>query len=296
VRQCSFERIYFSKAGDPAVYQERKALGTSLAPRLLEVLGDDIGNAVFTYVPNSGESALIGLVAELNRLVCGKSVVRVEKLVHKNQRLRTFITNDRDRCNLVARLYSMTKGIIEPHNTLVVIDDSIVRGTTLRESIIKELIGLHPKRIIFVSSAPPVLYPDCYGIDMSQLGNFIAFQAMVELLKQDGNEWLFAEIEKKCKAQKDLPPDQLTNYVRELYDHCNLEALEAKIAQLIRPVDTLWKGDIQIMYQTIDGLHAAIPNHSGDWYFTGYYPTPGGYQVLNTSYLQWRKGSAARAY
>jgi amidophosphoribosyltransferase len=293
-RSCSFERIYFSKASDPAIYQERKALGKHCAPLVLQALDDDIKNAIFTYIPNSGESAFLGLVEELHRLQ--GSPVRVEKLVYKNQRLRTFITNDSDRCNLVARLYTMTKGIVTSNDTLVVVDDSIVRGTTLRESIIKELIRLNPKRIIFVSSAPPVLYPDCYGIDISQLGNFIAFRAMVELLKQEGKEYLLEEIRCKCNEQKDAPSHMMINYVQKLYNQCSVEALTAKIAELVRPADMPWNGEIKIMYQTVDGLHDAIPGHSGDWYFTGNYPTSGGYKVLNTSYLQWCERSSKRAY
>jgi amidophosphoribosyltransferase len=295
IRQCSFERIYFSKVNDPVIYEGRKRLGKNLAERVFEILGPDIINAVFTYIPNSSESAFIGFVEELQR-VCGNTPVRVEKLVHKNQHLRTFITNDRDRCNLVARLYSTTKGIITPHDTLVVIDDSIVRGTTLRKSIIKELINLQPKQIIFVSSAPLVLYPDCYGIDMSQIGSFIAFQAMVELLKEEGKSYLFEEIANKCEAQKYFPVNEMINYVQELYKNCSKEALEHRIATMIRPKDLPWSGNIQIVYQSIKGLHAALPDYSGDWCFTGNYPTPGGYKVLNTSYLRWYKGCDMRAY
>ncbi len=294
VRQCSFERIYFSRSNDPAIYNERKLLGKNLAPRVMEVLGDDIENALFAYVPNSSESAFIGLTQELARI--SSHPIRAEKLIHKNQRLRTFIAHDQGRRNLVARLYSMTRGIVQPHNTLVVIDDSIVRGTTLRESLIKELAQLNPKRIIFISSAPPVMYPDCYGIDMSQIGKFIAFQAVVALAKEQRKELLLEQIKDACLAQAEWQPDLMVNYVRSLYQQFSLEEIAAKICQLVRPADLAWPGDIQIIYQTIDGLHNAMPEYTGDWYFTGNYPTPGGYKVLNTSYLNWYNGLDGRAY
>jgi amidophosphoribosyltransferase len=297
LRQCSFERIYFSKASDPAIYQERKALGKNLAQQVMQALGDDIEHAVFAYIPNSSESAFIGLVEELNLLRPTLPPVRVEKLVYKNQRLRTFIAQDADRKNnSVARLYTATRGIVTAQDTLVLVDDSIVRGTTLRDSIVKELSRLNPKRIIFVSSAPPVLYPDCYGIDMSQIGNFIAFQAAVALLKQENKAHVLESIRDKCEAQKDLPSDQMINYVQELYQHFTLDQLAAKIVELARPFDLSWQGEFQIIYQTVDGLHSAMPEYSGDWYFTGNYPTPGGYKVLNTSFVQWSKGSNKRAY
>jgi amidophosphoribosyltransferase len=303
LRRCSFERIYFSRSNDPAIYEERKALGKNLAPRVLDALDNNLEQVIFTYVPNSSESAFIGLIAELNQLVrqqkiiTGTDGVRVEKLIHKNQRLRTFIANDNNRHNLVARLYSMTKGIVKPEHTLVVLDDSIVRGTTLRKSIIAELIALNPKRIIFVSSAPPVMYPDCYGIDMSQIGHFIAFQAAIALLKEQGQKSIIADINALCMAQKNMHPSCISNYVQKLYEAFTLEELSVKIAELVRPADTLkWHGKIDIIYQTIDGLHAAMPDYSGDWYFTGNYPTPGGYKVLNTSYMQWYQGLETRAY
>ncbi len=288
LRQCSFERIYFSKATDPDIYHERKLLGKNLALQVLQVLGNDIESAIFTYVPNSGEVALIGLIEELHNLRPNR-IIRVEKLIYKNQRLRTFIVNDNDRCNLVARLYTMTKGIITCKDTLVVVDDSIVRGTTLRESIIKDLARLNPKRIIFISSAPPVYYPDGYGIDMSQLGSFVAFQAVVELAKQENKQSLLEDIKNKCI-------NQMLNPVKKLYEQFSVEQIAAKIVELSRPDDLLWDGQIQIIYQTIEGLHNAMPNYLGDWYFTGNYPTSGGYKVLNTSYLQWYYGSNERAY
>jgi amidophosphoribosyltransferase len=303
LRECSFERIYFSRSNDPAIYQERKALGKNLAHQILNAVDYSLENVLFTYVPNSSEVAFIGLIEELNKVCIHQNIlkknektVRVEKLIHKNQRLRTFITSDKNRTNCVAKLYSTTKGIVKPYHTLVVIDDSIVRGTTLRESLLKELIALNPARIIFVSSAPPILYPDCYGIDMSQLGRFIAFQAAVALLKEQGQGTVLKEIYDACKAQKGKPAQQLINYVQKIYEQFTADQLSTKIAELVRAQDLMWKGDIQVIYQTLDGLHNAMPEYTGDWYFTGLYPTPGGLKVLNTSYIQWYEGSDARAY
>ena len=297
VRKCAFERIYFSRDSDPAIYQERKELGKQLAQRVIQELGEDITNAIFTYVPNSSEPAFIGLVEEVNKLVYAQkkdsfTSVRVEKLIHKNQRLRTFIANDSSRNNLVARLYTMTKGIINDQITLVVVDDSIVRGTTLKESILKQLAQLNPKKIIFVSSAPPVLYPDCYGVDISQIGRFIAFQAAIELIKKQGKDYLIQEIKDACHASD----CKSVNVVKKIYDQFSFDELMAEIAHLIRPQGLTWQGDFVVIYQTVEGLHKAIPHYTGDWYFTGDYPTPGGYNVLHKSFLQWLQGSTKRAY
>jgi amidophosphoribosyltransferase len=222
--------------------------------------------------------------------------LRIEKITHKDQLVRTFITQDKKRLNLVGYTYDITRGIVNQDDTLVVIDDSIVRGTTLREAILNQLIRLNPKKIIIVSSAPPILYPDCYGIDMSQLNRFIAFQAVITLLHEQGNHILIDTIADKCKKQRGLPASKISNYVKELYNQVSLEQLETKVAELVRP-QTEWTGEIQIIYQTIEGLHAAIPQYTGDWYFTGDYPTPGGYKVINTSFLQWYEGNSnARAY
>jgi amidophosphoribosyltransferase len=297
VRKCSFERIYFSRDSDPAIYKERKALGKELAARVVQELGQDIDNAVFTYVPNSSEPAFIGLVEEVNKLVYAQkkdsfTSVKVEKLIHKNQRMRTFIANDSSRNNLVARLYTMTKGIITDQMTLVVVDDSIVRGTTLKESIIRQLAQLNPKKIIFVSSAPPVLYPDCYGVDISQIGRFVAFQAAIALIKKQGKEYILQEIKDACHASD----CKSVNVVKKIYDQFSFDELMAEIAQQIRPQGLAWQGDFVVIYQTVEGLHRAIPAHTGDWYFTGDYPTPGGYNVLHKSFLQWFQGSNKRAY
>ncbi len=320
VRQCTFERIYFSRGNDPEIYNERKALGRNLAPRVLEALDNDIENAIFSFVPNTAESAYMGLVEELGRctreqyeaqvwekIQSGKvdrsdlsdllnGHLRTEKIAHKDQRLRTFITHDAARRDLVLHIYDITRGIVKPTDTLVVLDDSIVRGTTLRESIITILSRLNPKKIIIVSSAPPIMYPDCYGIDMSQLGRFIAFEAAVGLLKDRGEEALLDEVEQRCQFQAEHPPAKIVNHVKTIYDQFTLEELSAKVSQLVHPTSIPWKGEVRVIYQDIDGLRAALPHHTGDWYFTGNYPTPGGFRVLNTSYLNWRKAADIRAY
>ncbi len=320
IRQCSFERIYFSRGNDHEIYEERKALGKNLAPRILERLGESVDRAVFSFIPNTAESAYLGLLQETERImrhrgaeeVCrlvqeGRATpdrirtlmdvrVRAEKVAHKDQRLRTFITHDAARRDLVSHVYDITRGTIRPDDTLVVIDDSIVRGTTLRESIITILTKLNPERIIVASSAPPILYPDCYGIDMSQLGRFIAFEAAVNLLRARGEADLIGEVESLCKAQDSLAPESMKNHVRLIYDRFTQDELSAEIARLIRPTDTPWKGEVEVIYQTVEGLRRAMPNHTGDWYFTGDYPTPGGYRVLNRAFLNWCRKSDSRAY
>lgn len=320
LRQCTFERIYFSRGNDPAIYEERKSLGRNLAPRLLEVLQADVDHAVFSFIPNTAESAYLGLLEETERLVRMQKAeeltakvaagvaqpsdvdgilnwrVRAEKIAHKDQRLRTFITHDKARRDLVTHIYDITRGVVTPEDTLVVIDDSIVRGTTLRESIITILSRLKPRRIVVLSSSPPIMYPDCYGIDMSQLGRFIAFEAAVGLLKDRGEKWLLEEVERKCKDQEGTPPDQMTNYVAEIYDRFTLKEIEGKVAELVRPHNIPWEGEVLLMYQSVEGLREAMPDHTGDWYFTGQYPTVGGYAVLNRSYLNWRSNKDGRAY
>ena len=319
-RHCVFERIYFSRGNDKDIYQERKALGESLAPRVLEAVDHDLDRTVFSYIPNTAETAFFGLLHETERLMRERNAdalwehlqrgsvdrvmvdrlmdvrVRAEIVAHKDQKLRTFITGDHSRRDLVLHIYDMTPGSVGPDDTLVVIDDSIVRGTTLRESIITILARLHPRRIIVVSSCPPILYPDCYGIDMSQLGRFVGFEAAVALARETGRAAVLDEIEAACLAQQDLPPERLHNHVARLYDLFSLEELSDRIARLLRPTDIDWDGELRVMYQSIEGLRRAIPDHTGDWYFTGDYPTPGGYRVLNTSFLNWRRNLDHRAY
>jgi amidophosphoribosyltransferase len=319
-RQCTFERVYFSRGNDPDIYRERKQLGCHLARRVLDLIDWKVRSTVFGFVPNTAETASLGLVQEAQRLVRARQVddvwhhieqgtasraqlqelqmdlVRVERVAYKDQKLRTFITHDAARRDLVMHVYDIVRDIVTPQDTLVMLDDSIVRGTTLRESIITILGRLNPARIIIVSSAPPICYPDCYGIDMSHLNRFIAFQAAVALVEDAGETALLDEIEADCLAQADRPPEQMVNHVARLYDRFDQEALEGKIAELVRPADSPWQGRLDVIYQTIDGLRQAMPEHTGDWYFTGDYPTAGGYKVLNTAYLNWRQGLDARAY
>jgi amidophosphoribosyltransferase len=217
-------------------------------------------------------------------------------VANKDQKLRTFITSDSARKDLVSHVYDITRGTVRPGDTLVVIDDSIVRGTTLRESIVTMLSRLDPARIVVVSSAPPILYPDCYGIDMSQLGRFIAFEAAVALLRERGMERTIEEVEARCLAQAELPADRMQNEVRALYEPFSLDELSAKVSALIRSPQLAWKGRLDVIYQSVEGLRAAMPKYTGDWYFTGNYPTPGGFRVLNTAFLNWRRGDERRAY
>jgi amidophosphoribosyltransferase len=320
LKQCTFERVYFSRGNDPDIYQERKRLGRNLAPRVIEALGDDLERAVFSYIPNTAEPAYLGLVEEIERLTHVQHAeelwqrveagtlsrtdlehalsrrVRMEKVAHKDQRLRTFITHDSARRDLVSLVYDRTHGAVQPGSVLVVVDDSIVRGTTLRESIITMLAKLDPARIVMVSSAPPIMYPDCYGIDMSQLGRFIAFEAAVALLRDHGEEDELELVRRRCAEQAGRPTELLENMVRTMYDRFSLEELSAKIAQLIRAPNLDWRGRIDVVYQTVDGLRDAMPGFEGDWYFTGNYPTPGGYRVLNRAYLKWWAKDEGRAY
>ena len=320
IRQCTFERIYFSRGNDHEIYEERKRLGENLAPRILERLGGSVDHAVFSFIPNTSESAYLGLLQETERIMRARGAdelcklvaegratpdriraimsvrVRAEKVAQKDQRLRTFITHDAARRDLVAHVYDITRGTINPGDTLVAVDDSIVRGTTLRDSIITILSRLNPARILVASSAPPILYPDCYGIDMSQLGRFIAFEAAINLVGQRGDNAVLDEVEELCKAQDHLPPERMKNHVRLIYDRFTQDELSIEIARLIQPKNSPWTGSVEVTYQTIEGLRRAMPSHTGDWYFTGDYPTPGGYRVLNRAYLNWRKRSDSRAY
>jgi amidophosphoribosyltransferase len=293
-KQCSFERIYFSKANDPEIYLQRKALGRQLAATVFEALGNNLEHTIFTYVPNSSISAFQGLVEGMSE-ISGK-LPKVEYIIAKNQKIRTFITPDQKRNNLVRELYEVTKGIVGKEDTLVVIDDSIVRGTTLQESLLPKLIKLNPKKIIIVSSSPPVMYPDCYGIDISQMGRFIAFQAAISLLKDRNQQEILKDVQRLCLQQMNFPPSQMQNGVKKIYAPFTQEEISNKIAELVTPPHLAWEGTLQVIYQTIDGLHQALPSYSGDWYFSGNYPTPGGLMVLNTSFLKWLLGDTSRSY
>ena len=312
-KSCSFERVYFSRGTDPEIYQERKRLGRLLVPQILKAINFDLKNTIFSYVPNTAETAFLGMMAGIEDyliskqkdfIVDGKPTVdslddilsfrpRIEKIVIKDVKLRTFITDDSHRDDMVAHVYDTTYEVVNKgKDTLVILDDSIVRGTTLEKSILKMLDRLHPKKIVIVSSAPQIRFPDCYGIDMSKMGDFVAFRALIQLLKEQGKEYLLGEIYEQC--QRSEQEEEPANYVKKLYEQFGYEEISDKIADIVRPVDM--KADLQVVYQTVENLHKAIPNHSGDWYFTGNYPTPGGMRVVNRSYLNYMDGKLVRAY
>ncbi|GAB4337945.1 MAG: amidophosphoribosyltransferase [Flammeovirgaceae bacterium] len=315
-RSCSFERIYFSRGTDPEIYNERKALGELLVPLILEKINYDLENAVFSYIPNTAETSFLGMMKGLENYLIKQRVKaieegrlkgealekllsfrpRVEKLVIKDAKLRTFITDDGNRDDLVAHVYDTTYEVIQKHkDTLVVIDDSIVRGTTLEKSIISMLDKLSPKKIVIVSSAPQIRYPDCYGIDMSRMGDFIAFRAMLNLLKADGKQHLIEETYQKCKKALELPQNEaMINHVQTLYQNYSDGAISAEIARMVRPKNI--QAEIEIVFQTVDNLHKASPNHTGDWYFTGNYPTLGGVRVVNQAFVNYMEGKKGRAY
>jgi amidophosphoribosyltransferase len=310
---CSFERIYFSRGNDTDIYKERKMLGKLLANPVLKTINYDLENTVFSFIPNTAEVAFLGMMEEIEayldrvkieELESGDKAKlkkllsihpRVEKIALKDTKLRTFITNDINRADKAAHVYDTTYGVIKPgKDSLVVLDDSIVRGTTLKQSILRILDRLGPKRIIVVSSAPQIRYPDCYGIDMAKLGDLIAFEAAVSLLKDSFKDNLLEELYERAKAQDELPLEQINNVVKEIYAPFTTEQISAKITELLRPKEI--GADIEIIYQDVAGLHKAIPNHKGDWYFTGNYPTPGGNKVANRSFMNFMEGKNVRAY
>tara|TARA_B100001250_G_scaffold160624_1_gene137991 strand:- start:6478 stop:8373 length:1896 start_codon:yes stop_codon:yes gene_type:complete len=315
-RACSFERIYFSRGNDKDIYNERLNLGKRIFPKVLQAIANDVKNTVFSYIPNTAEVSYFGLLKGCNQYLnevktkkiqelgdhpshteiakIMKISPRAEKIAIKDAKLRTFITSDSGRDDLVAHVYDVTYGQVKDTDNLVMIDDSIVRGTTLKQSIIRILDRLNPKKIIVVSSAPQIRYPDCYGIDMAKMGDFIAFQAAVSLLKESNQEKRLVEIYKKCKSQESLPKEKMINYVQDIYRPFTAEEISAKISELLTPEGTSAK--IEIIYQSISDLHAACPEHTGDWYFTGNYPTPGGFKVLNKSYMNFIEGKNQRAY
>ncbi len=316
-RSCSFERIYFSRGSDQDIYNERKRLGELLTPQLITAVDGDLENTVFSFIPNTAESAFYGMIRGVEKIMkdekkkriirLGKDLTeedldsiiylkpRVEKVALKDIKLRTFITQDAGRDDLVGHVYDVTYGTVRQHSdNLVVIDDSIVRGTTLKYSIIKILDRLKPKRIVIVSSSPQIRYPDCYGIDMAKLGDFIAFKAAVALLKETGMENVINEVYRKAKASENLPKEEIINHVKEIYRPFTPERISEKIAQMLKTPDI--GAEIRIVYQTIDNLHLACPDHLGDWYFTGNYPTPGGNRVVNRSFINFIEGRNVRAY
>lgn len=310
---CSFERIYFSRGNDPDIYKERKMLGNLLVPQVLKAINFDLKNTVFSYIPNTAETAFYGLMAGIEDFLIRKQkevVVegkpstdsledvlsfrpRVEKIVLKDAKLRTFIADDEHRDELVAHVYDTTYEVIRKgRDTLVVIDDSIVRGTTLEKSILKMLDRLQPKKIVIVSSAPQIRFPDCYGIDMSRMADFVAFRAVIQLLKEKGKDYLLGEVYEKCQQDKNEP--RPVNYVKELYDQFTYDELSSKISEIVRPEGM--NAALEVVFQTVDNLHVACPNHVGDWYFTGDYPTAGGNKVVNRSYVNYMEGRLVRAY
>jgi len=317
VKACSFERIYFSRGTDKDIYQERKRLGAYLAGSILEEINYNFDHTVFSFIPNTASVAFQGLLDEIHefrarmiqeQIVKSTSVLskkqlqklfadklRVEAIAVKDVKLRTFITEDVQRDDLVAHVYDVTYGIInENKDTIVVIDDSIVRGTTLKQSIITMLDRLHPKKIVIASSAPQIRYPDCYGIDMARLNDFIAFKAAIELLKDTQQDHIINDVYKKSKAQEHLPKEEITNYVKDIYKPFTAQQISDKISELVKASTV--QADIKIIYQSIENLHKAIPHHTGDWYFTGDYPTPGGNKVVNQSFINYIEGNNARAY
>ncbi|MCF8258468.1 MAG: amidophosphoribosyltransferase [Flavobacteriales bacterium] len=316
-KSCSFERIYFSRGSDRDIYVERKELGRLLVPRVLESVNHDIENTVFSYIPNTAETAFYGMVKGLEDYVnvlktelilAGKRSLnaeevrrilsmraRVEKLAIKDAKLRTFITDDIHRDDLVSHVYDVTYGAVRRGiDSIVLIDDSIVRGTTLKQSILRIMDRLGPKKIVIVSSAPQIRYPDCYGIDMAKLGDFMVFRAAVALIKERFMDNLLDEVLEKAKAQMELPMEQNTNVVKEIYAPFTTEELSAKSAELVSPDGILAK--VEIIFQSVENLHLACPDHKGDWYFTGDYPTPGGNRVVNRAFINYMEGKNVRAY
>lgn len=317
LRQCTFERIYFSRGSDYAIYKERKKLGELLVPDILKSINNQLESTVFSYIPNTAETAFYGMIKgvetylntrKTNEIMAMQGQYdpekikallnlrpRVEKAAIKDAKLRTFITQDNQRDDLVAHVYDTTYGILEAgKDQLVVIDDSIVRGTTLKQSIIRILSRLQPKKIVIVSSAPQIRYPDCYGIDMSRMGEFVAFKAAIQLLEESGQWNLINDVYLLCKSQEKLPDEALVNHVKKIYAPFTDKQISAKIAEIVTPegLDI----PVEVIFQSIENLHLAMPAHSGDWYFSGDYPTPGGNRVVNKAFINYIEKNNARAY
>lgn len=317
LKSCSFERIYFSRGNDYDIYAERKNLGKLVVDQVLKSVDYDLDNSVFSFIPNTAETSFYGMIKGLEDYLNDKKFqaimdlgpnpspeqlkeiiyqrARIEKIAIKDAKLRTFITQDDARDDLVAHVYDITYGsVVRGKDNLVVIDDSIVRGTTLKQSILRILDRLEPVKIVVVSSAPQIRYPDCYGIDMAKMGDFIAFEAAIQLLKEQGKTQIIDDVYKKCIEQASLPKEQIKNYVKEIYAPFTAEEISAKIAVLLTPPNI--KAKVEIVYQSIENLHEACPNHRGDWYFTGNYPTPGGNKVVNRAFINFIEGKNERAY
>ena len=315
-KSCSFERIYFSRGTDQDIYNERLELGRRVVPNILKLIENDTDNSVFSYIPNTAEIAFYGMIKGLedNQIKINSEKIskldlptekdkiseilnkkiRMEKIAVKDVKLRTFITQDSSRDELVQHVYDISYGTVKKGDNLVIIDDSIVRGTTLKKSIIKILDRLHPKRIVVVSSAPQIRYPDCYGIDMARLGDFIAFRAAIDLLKERGMQSHIDQVYEKCKAQLGLPENEIINCVKEIYEPFSYEEVSERISKLV--TDDEIKSEVKVIYQTVEDLHKSCPDHRGDWYFTGNYPTPGGMRVVCKSFVYFYEGRTERAY
>ena len=313
---CSFERIYFSRGNDKDIYNERINLGKLIFPKVLEAINNDVKNSVFSYIPNTAEVSYFGMMKGvddyLNKVKIEKikslgsnpsdeeiekimSISpRAEKIAIKDAKLRTFITSDVNRDDLVAHVYDITYGKVKESDNLVMIDDSIVRGTTLKHSILRILDRLNPKKVVIVSSAPQIRYPDCYGIDMAILGDFIAFQAAIALLKETGQEQIIKDVYLKCKDQISLAKESMVNHVKDIYSPFTADQISAKISEILKPKDM--RADLEIIYQSISSLHIACPDHKGDWYFSGEYPTPGGNKVVTQAFINYVDGVKKRAY
>lgn len=317
ITPCAFERIYFSRGSDADIYRERKKLGALLLPQILETIDHDIENTVFSFIPNTAEVAFYGMTESFDEYLQvekhhkiqekGKDItdkelanilskrIRTEKVAIKDIKLRTFIAQDSGRDDLAAHVYDITYNSIRPDvDKLVVIDDSIVRGTTLKQSIIKILDRLHPKKIVIVSSSPQIRYPDCYGIDMSRMSEFAAFRATIELLREHNLQHIIDRVYRKSADQRNKPKEEIVNYVKEIYAPFTDEQISAKIAQMLTPKGI--KAEVEIVFQTVENLHKACPNHTGDWYFSGDYPTPGGNRMVNTAFLNYIEGIEKRSY
>ena len=315
--KCSFERIYFSRGSDLDIYKERKQLGKNIVPQIIEKIDNDLDNSVFSFIPNTAEVSFFGMAKGLEDHLNEEKIemitalganpdkdkireillkrARIEKIAIKDAKLRTFITQDDSRDDLVAHIYDITYGSVRRHtDNLVIIDDSIVRGTTLRQSILRILDRLDPKKIVVVSSAPQIRYPDCYGIDMARMGDFIAFDATINLLEERNMGHVIEDVYQKCLSQMHLPKEQIKNYVQEIYAPFSDDEISEKISELLTPPSI--KAPVEIIYQTVENLHKACPNHKGDWYFTGNYPTPGGNKVVNKAFINWKEGKNERAY
>jgi amidophosphoribosyltransferase len=318
---CSFEKIYFSRGNDPQIYRERKAMGAALVSQVVESIGGAFEKTTFSFIPNTAETAYYGLMdglrlyrrqevrtsilaaaaaGELTSDLVDDLILRNwpkgEKIAHKDIKMRTFISQEKSRDQMVSHVYDITYGVVNPGDFLVALDDSIVRGTTLKQSILKILARTKPAKIVVCSTAPQIRYPDCYGIDMSELGKFIAFQAAVALHRRAGRQALLDSIYDACKAELNLPIHERRNRVQAVYEAFTTEEISAEVSRMVYPEGIEWDGEVEVIFQSIENLHASIKGPCGDWYFTGNYPTAGGYSMVNLAYLRWYEGVGGRSY